>query len=185
MNDRPHVVESQTPFTGRVFTVKLDRLQYDDGASYRVDVVAHGPSFAILPVLKNGDVVLVRQYRHAAGRELWELPAGRSEPGEDPMEGAARELREETGYRAGRMRPIASLYSTPGFCDEVMHIFFADELSAGAQSLDEDERIEVRAFTLEAARQLVSDGVAADLKTAYALSWLESNRGELQSTFGR
>lgn len=185
MDQPPTVVSSHTAFSGRVFTVRIDEVAYDDGAQHRVDVVAHGASFGILATPRPGELVLVRQYRHAIGRALWELPAGTAEPDEDPMEGAARELREETGYRAGRLRALGSLYTTPGFCDEIMHVFHADELAAGEQALDEDERIEVATFTAQDAWRLVAQGEIADFKTVLALYWMDGNRGELMGTFGR
>jgi ADP-ribose pyrophosphatase len=131
------------------------------------------------------ELVLVRQYRHPAKRMLWELPAGTAEPGEDPAAGAARELAEETGYVAGRMRSLGSLFMTPGFCDEVMHFFHAQDLTPGPQSLDEDERIEVATMTREAAWRLVAGGEIADVKTVLALLWMPSGQGEIGSAFGR
>ncbi|MGA8535412.1 MAG: NUDIX hydrolase [Candidatus Tumulicola sp.] len=176
MTDVPRLVSSVRAFEGRVFDVRIDELRYDDGSAHRIDVVEHGASFAILATPSPGELVLVRQYRHAAGASLWELPAGRSEPGEDARAGAARELREETGYRAGRMRRLTSLFTTPGFCDEIMHFFHADDLEAGEQALDDDERIEVRTVTFDAAWGLLADGVVGDCKTVLALLWMQSGR---------
>jgi ADP-ribose pyrophosphatase len=185
MSDLPHVVSSTRAFYGRVFNVRIDELRYDDGSQHRIDVVEHGASFTIVATPNAGELVLVRQHRHAAGAALWEIPAGRAEAGEDPFAGAARELREETGYRAGRMRPLGSLYTTPGFCDEIMHFFHADELEAGEQALDDDERIEVRTFAFDAAWRLVADGAIADCKTVLALLWTRAGRDELGGGFGR
>ena len=179
------VTSSERVFEGRVFNVRVDRLRYSDGAEYRVDIVEHEASFTVVAVPSPGRIVLVRQYRHAAESVLWELPAGTSHPGEDPVEGAARELREETGYRAGRMSLIGSLYPTPGFCSELMHFFVADDLVEGEQTLDEDERIDVEIFTRDAAWRLVADGAIADMKTVLALLWTESKRGEIATGFGR
>ena len=185
MDDRPQVLSSQRAFEGRVFDVRVDRVRYDDGAEHRVDVVEHRDSFAIAAAPRPGEVVLVRQYRHAAGKMLWELPAGTAEPGEDPLAGAARELAEETGYRAARFHRLGSLYATPGFCTEIMHFFAAEGLTQGEQMLDEDERIEVGVFTVEAARRLVAEGEIADMKTVLALLWMEGRRGEFTGDFGR
>ena len=185
MSDIPQVLSTTRVFRGRVFNVRIDELSYGDGAKHRIDVVEHGASFAILAMPSPGEVVLVRQYRHAAGSMLWEIPAGRSEAGEDARSGASRELREETGYRAGRMRPLASVYTTPGFCDEILHFFHADELEAGEQALDEDERIEVRVFTFDAVWRLVADGTIADGKTVLALLWAQANPGDLAGGFPR
>ena len=110
-------------------------LRYSDGTEHRVDVVEHGASLAIVATPAPNELVLVRQYRHPVRSLLWEVPAGTAEPGESPLEGAKRELREETGYRAGRIRPIGSVWMTPGFCSEIMHFFHADELVAGEAGL--------------------------------------------------
>lgn len=186
MSDRPHVVQSERVFKGRVFDVRIDEVRYDDGAQGRLDIVEHGGSFAILATPGPGRLVLVRQYRHAVGAVLWELPAGTAEPGEDPLAGAARELREETGYRAGRLRPLdplGALYTTPGFCDERLYFFHAERLEPGDQDLDDDERIEVAVFSIEDAWRLVASGELADCKTVLALLWMESSRGELREAF--
>ncbi|MBV8331356.1 MAG: NUDIX hydrolase [Candidatus Eremiobacteraeota bacterium] len=183
--ERPDVVGSERVFEGRVFDVRLDRVRYADGAEHRVDIVEHRGSFTIVALPSPDELVLVRQYRHAAGTAFWELPAGSAEPGEEPSAGAARELREETGYRAGRIRPVGSLYPTPGYCNEIMHFFVAEELTAGEQTLDEDERIEVGIYTWDAAWRLVASGEIADMKTVLALLWVESKRGEIARAFGR
>ncbi|HTU83801.1 MAG TPA: NUDIX hydrolase [Candidatus Acidoferrales bacterium] len=184
-DDRPATIESTRAFEGRVFTVRIDRVRYSDGAEHRVDVVEHGPSVAIVATPSHRQLVLVRQYRQAAGTALWELPAGAANPGEDALEGAARELREETGFRAARLQCIGSLFATPGFCDEEMHFVHASELSEGATEFDEDERIETGVFTLERAWRLVAEGAVRDMKTVLALYWMEGVRGELRSEFGR
>jgi ADP-ribose pyrophosphatase len=185
MEELPQTVASQRVFEGRVFNVRVDRVRYADGAEHRLDVVEHPGSVVVLATPAPDSLVLVRQYRHPVGRLLWELPAGTAEPDEDPAQGAARELAEETGYRAGRIRCLGSLLMTPGFCDEVMHFFHAEELQAGPQSLDEDERIEVATVTREAAWRLVAAGEIADVKTVLALLWMESGRGEIGTGFGR
>ncbi|MEO6836074.1 MAG: NUDIX hydrolase [Candidatus Tumulicola sp.] len=185
MSDRPQVASSVTVFEGRVFNVRIDEVRWDDGAEERLDVVEHRGSVTILATPGPAELVLVRQYRHAVGSALWELPAGAAEPGEDPLAAAARELREETGYRAGSIRPFASLYTTPGFCDEIIHFFHAERLEPGDQALDGDERIDVATFAWEAAWSLVAGGEIADCKTVLALLWMQTNRGELGRGFGR
>ncbi len=179
MNDRFDVLASTPRFQGRIFGVRTDDVRYGDGSTHRLDIVEHPGSFAIVASDARDRLVLVRQYRHPARRSLWELPAGTAEPGEHPQSGALRELEEETGYRAGRIRRIASLFATPGFCEEVLHLFFATDLQAGEQSLDEDERIEVGHFTVAPARALAWEGQIADAKTALALLWLQGERGEI------
>jgi 8-oxo-dGTP pyrophosphatase MutT (NUDIX family) len=173
MDEIPRLVASERRFTGRVFNVRIDRVRYDDGAEHRVDVVEHGPSLAIVATTSDDELVLVRQYRHPAGTMLWEVPAGSAEPEETLQDGALRELREETGYAAGRIRPIGSVLTSPGFCSEVMHFFHADRLTAGETAFDEDERIEVGLFSIDAAWRLVAGGTA-DAKTALALFWMQA-----------
>jgi ADP-ribose pyrophosphatase len=185
MAESPVVERSERVFEGRVFNVRIDELRYEDGERHRCDVVEHAGSFTIVAMTKPDHVVLVRQYRHPAGLALWELPAGTAEGDEDPVAGAARELAEETGYRAGRIRPFGTLYATPGFCTEIMRFFYAEELSPGEQMLDADERIEVGVFSTNTAWRLVAKGEIADLKTVLGLLWLEGNRGEFGGAFGR
>jgi ADP-ribose pyrophosphatase len=184
MSEIPRVVASERAFSGRVFNVRVDRVRYEDGDEHRLDVVEHRGSIAVLAVRRPGELVLVRQYRHPAARFLWELPAGTTEPGEDPATGAARELREETGYRAERLTAIGSTFMTPGFCEERMHFFLAEDLVPGDQSLDEDERIDVGVFSLESAWRMVAGGEIADVKTLLGLLWMASP-AELRPGFGR
>jgi ADP-ribose pyrophosphatase len=176
MDEKPELLTSERVFEGRVFSVRIDRIRYQDGAEHRIDVVEHPGSFTVLAMPSPHEVVLVRQYRHAVSEAVWELPAGTAHPGEDPAAGAARELAEETGYRAGRMRRLGSLFATPGFCTEIMHFFAAEDLLPGEQMLDEDERIEAQTFTRDAAWRLVAGREIADMKTVLALLWTESNQ---------
>lgn len=182
MQEVPEIVGSRRLYEGRVFSVRADELRYADGSQHQVDVVEHAASLAIVATPTPNQVVLVRQYRHAVGSTLWEIPAGTAEPGEAPLDGAKRELLEETGYAAARMRSIGSVWMTPGFCSEIMHFFHAQGLTAGEPALDEDERIEVACFTIQAARRLLSEGTA-DAKTMLALFCLQSGEDELPSDF--
>lgn len=175
----PQTLASAIVYEGPVFRVRRDDLRYPDGGAYRCDVIEHPGSFGIVALRAPDEIVLVRQYRHPARRVLWEIPAGTADHGEVPAEGALRELAEETGYRAGRIRPLWSVFMTPGFCDELMHFFVADRLEEGTQSLDEDERIEVGCFTLGRALELFASGDIADVKTLLALQWMAASRGEL------
>lgn len=165
------IIDSQEVFSGRVFRVRVERVEID-GRERHIDVVAHPGSFAILARPQADSLVLVRQYRHAAARELWEIPAGTAEPGESPEEGARRELREETGYRAGSIRPIFGGFATPGYCEETLTVFLADDLVAGEQNLDADEDITVRTVGLREALRMQAAGEIYDLKTLAAIFWL-------------
>lgn len=179
MDSKPEVISSHERFVGRVFRVRTDEIVFPDGGDARLDIVEHHGSYAIIATPTPDSVVLVRQYRHAVGRELWEIPAGTAEAGEGLLEGALRELAEETGYRAGAARLLGSFYATPGFCDEIMHLVHADELTPGATDPDEDERIVVQNFTIDEMLQLVRNGEIADAKTLISWMWLRGFRGEL------
>jgi ADP-ribose pyrophosphatase len=179
MESKPQVISSVEQFNGRVFSVRTDEFAFEDGARARLDIVEHGGSYAVVALPEPNKIVLVRQYRHAVGRELWEIPAGAAENGEGIVNGALRELAEETGYRATSARHICTFYMTPGFCDEVMHIIVAENLQPGMQALDEDERIVVQTFTIEETDSLLASGEICDIKTLFALMWMRGNRSEL------
>ena len=185
MTERLDVVRTTPRFSGRVFNVRSDDVRYEDGPVHTLDVVEHRGSFAIIATAPADRLVLVRQYRHPAGRCLWEIPAGTAEPGEDPRDGALRELAEESGYRAAQIRDLGALYVTPGFCTEVLHFFHAWDLTPGEQNTDDDERIEVATVTLAEAKRLLASGEIADVKTALSVAWLEGPRTEISGMPGR
>jgi ADP-ribose pyrophosphatase len=183
--EEPQIISSHPQFSGRVFRVRTDQVRYPDGSVHALDVVEHPGSVAIVATPSPGEIILVRQYRHPARRELWEIPAGTVDPGEDPLACGARELAEETGYRAARLQLLGSFFATPGFCDERMHLVHASELSPGTQSLDDDERIDIEIFTLPRACSLARGGEIADAKTLIALLWISDGRSELMQSPSR
>src|SRR5262249_4743937 len=146
---RPRVVTRRTIYRGKVLSLELDDVIEPGGVRARREVVRHAGSVAVLALREDGTIYLVRQYRYPVDSALWELPAGRLDRGESPEEAAQRELREEIGYRARVMRKVAFFHTTPGFCDEAMHVFRATGLEPSKAKGDDDERIEVRAFPLE------------------------------------
>jgi ADP-ribose pyrophosphatase len=166
------VLETRTIYTGRIFTVEVDRVRLPHGPEVNMELVRHPGSVVLLPLASPNELILVRQYRHAVGRYLWELPAGSLEAGEDPAEGARRECHEEIGLVPGRMELVASLYPTPGFCTELMHFFRCTDLTRPSTiaKQDEDEHLEPRAFTLEAIREMVRTGDVVDMKTALGVN---------------
>ena len=172
----PVVESSAERYRGPVFRVRTDLLRYADGHRFACDVVEHPGSVAVAAMLGERELLLVRQYRHPLGATIWEIPAGKCESGESALDGAARELAEETGYRAARLELLASVAMTPGFCNEVLHLVLARDLTAGTQSLDDDERIDVRAVTLEEGMAMVARGEIADAKTLLAILWLTNAR---------
>ncbi|HUD73825.1 MAG TPA: NUDIX hydrolase, partial [Terracidiphilus sp.] len=147
------LLSSETVFEGPLFHVVRDRLIEPGGKLATRDIVRHNGSAVILAIdntksKRDPWVVVERQYRHAAGRFLWELPAGKLEPGEDPLLGAQRELAEETGYRAKKWKPLVEYYASPGFVGESMKVFVAEGLTSGDTNLDEDEQIAFRLVKL-------------------------------------
>jgi ADP-ribose pyrophosphatase len=184
MSDSVSVVSTRRAFDGRVFDVRVDEIRYGDEPPHRIDVIELGQTVAVLAVDDSERVVLVRQYRHAVGTYVWEIPAGHVDPGEDVRDAALRELREETGYAAGRIEPFITIYTTPGVCDETQHLFLATDLQAGEQALDQDERIDVELVSTEDAWRLVTERVS-DAKTALALLWLKAQGGQMRSGSSR
>lgn len=156
-------------YEGQVLTLDVDEVEEPGGVRGVREVVRHAGSVAALPVQEDGRVVLVRQYRYPVDREVWELPAGRLDGGESPEEGARRELEEEVGLRAEALEPISVFYTTPGFCDETMHLFRATALRPVPPRPEEDERIEVGTFTLAEAREMIRGGAVREGKTLVAL----------------
>src|SRR5438045_1962694 len=140
-------------FSGSVFSVRRDQVREPGGIAATRDIVVHNGSVVVLPVFADGKILLVRQYRYAARDYLWELVAGRVDPGESVLEGARRELIEETGYTARRLRQLMELFPSPGFVSERMWIFLATELTEGQATPEEDERISARRFSLPALKQ--------------------------------
>lgn len=146
-----------------------ERVRFADGTEVRREVVRHPGAAVVLPELPDGRLVLVRVFRHAAGGWMLEAPAGTLDPGESPEACAGRELVEETGWRAGRLRPLGSWYPSPGLFDETMHLFHATGLEAAERAPEEDELVEPVVVTRAEAAALVRDGSLRDGKTLLAL----------------
>lgn len=169
----PRVLRSEEVFDGLAFRVTRDEIE-EHGETYKRDVVRHAGSACILPLFDDGTVALVRQYRHAAGAYLLEIPAGGREEGEAPEDCARRELEEEIGYTAGKLALISRFYPTPGFVAEKMWVYLATELRPSAQRLDEDEFVEVVRMDLRRALMFVENGEIQDAKTIIALALFAS-----------
>ena len=168
------LLSSETVFEGPLFHVVRDRLIEPGGKLATRDIVRHNGSAVILAIdntksKRDPWVVVERQYRHAAGRFLWELPAGKLEPGEDPLLGAQRELAEETGYRAKKWKPLVEYYASPGFVSESMKVFLAEGLTSGDTNLDEDEQIAFRLVKLSEIVKMIEKGAILDGKTLSAV----------------
>jgi ADP-ribose pyrophosphatase len=170
------VISSKVSFRGPVFSVVTDQVEEPGNVRARRDVVRHSGSIVVLPVDDSGHaprVLLERQYRYAAGQRLWELPAGRIDPGENPLAAAKRELLEETGYTAAKWQRALFFYVSPGFLDESMAIYLARGLKRGQAQPEEDERIAVRFFPVAQAVRMAMTGKIVDAKTIAGLLWLE------------
>lgn len=173
----PGLIESRPIFKGRIVDLAVDRVRFPDGSEGEMELIRHSGASAVLPLLGergavDPTVLLLRQYRYASGGYLYEVPAGRPDfPGEDWEVCARRELQEETGLVAGRMTRLTSIYTTPGFTDEVIHLFLAEDLSQGKLSLDADEFIEAAPVPLSEALRMVRDGEITDAKTVSTLMY--------------
>jgi len=170
------IISSRTVYRGPVFTVSTDHVEEPNGVRARRDVIHHSGSVVVLAVDDSAAtprVLLERQYRHAASDYLWELPAGRIDPGEHELKAAQRELLEETGYTATHWRRILKFYASPGFVAETMSVFLATGLQAGEAQPEEDEVIYKRMVPLPAAVRMVMGGTIRDAKTISSVLWLD------------
>ncbi|MEP7338586.1 MAG: NUDIX hydrolase [Acidobacteriota bacterium] len=175
----PELIESQSIFKGLVFNVERDRLREENGCEIIREVVRHPGGAGCLPLFDDGRVAMVKQYRHPARRELLEIPAGKIEANETPMECAAREVEQEIGFRAGRIEPLAEFYSTPGFCEERLYVYLATELEQTGQNLDHDEFVEIVYLPFGEAVAMAERGDIEDSKTIIALL-LAARKGRLK-----
>jgi ADP-ribose pyrophosphatase len=159
------VLSSRTIYNGPVFGIRRDEVIEPSGVRTTREVITHPGSVVVLPVLPDGRILLIRQYRHAAHQHLWELVAGRIDAGENPREAAVRELIEETGYRARSFRIFLDVFPTPGFLEERMFILLAEGLSAGEAEPEEDEKIISRAFSFKQLEHMIRTGKLRDAKS--------------------
>ncbi len=170
MTKEAELLASSRIYGGRVVDLRLERVRLPNGAETELEVVRHTGASAIVPLTEGGDVLMVRQYRHAAGGWLLEIPAGTLEGGtESPEACAHRELAEETGFRAGRLTPLGWIWTTPGFTDERIWLFLATELERGEASLEPDEALTVERVPLDAAIERVHSGEIRDAKSICGL----------------
>jgi ADP-ribose pyrophosphatase len=159
------ILKSKMIYEGRVFGVRTDEVQEPNGVQATRVVITHPGSVVVLPVRKDGRIVMIEQYRHATRQYLWELVAGRIDAGETVKHAAARELKEETGYVAKRFTEFLDVWPTPGFLEERMHILLAEGLTAGKASPEDDEKIISRAYTMEQLKQMMQSGKLRDGKS--------------------
>jgi 8-oxo-dGTP pyrophosphatase MutT (NUDIX family) len=176
MNQPTKVHEHREVYRGRIFSLVVDRVTLPSGHTATMEVVRHPGSVVLLPMPAPGRLILIRQYRYALDRFIWELPAGSLKPGEDPRLGAARECEEEVGLVPGTLEEIGDLFPTPGFCDEWMKFYRCTDLTPPAADStarqDEDEVIEPATFDLDEVRRMIRAGEIVDMKTVAGLALL-------------
>jgi ADP-ribose pyrophosphatase len=159
---------------GRVIDLDVDTVRFPDGSTGQLEMIRHPGAAAVLPFASDPGgpdptLLLIKQYRYAAGGEMIEIPAGRLNPGEDPKDCAQRELLEEVGVKAGRIERLTTIWTTPGFTDERIHLFWAADLKTGQHAREPDEFIEVTPTPLSQALTLIRDGGISDAKTALSI----------------
>jgi ADP-ribose pyrophosphatase len=162
---RAQILRSTTIYNGPVFGIRRDEVIEPSGVRATREMITHPGSVVVLPVLPDGRIPLIQQYRHATRQYLWELVAGRMDPGETPKIAAARELIEETGYRAKSLRVFLDVFPTPGFLEERMFILLAEGLTAGEAEPEEDEKIISRAYSREQLEEMIRTGKLRDAKS--------------------
>jgi ADP-ribose pyrophosphatase len=172
-------IKSEKIFSGRVISLQVDDVELPNGKTSTREIIKHPGAVAILPITEDGKIVMVEQYRKALERTLVEIPAGKLEKGEDPESSARRELEEETGYVCTNLDWLISFYTSPGFADEIVHVYLATGLSKkeDAAGLDEDEFVNIVELSLSEAKQYIEDKKIYDAKTAYAVQYLELKEG--------
>ena len=159
------MISSKRIYEGRIINLRVDTVTLPNGKTSKREIVEYAGAVAVVPMNKNGELLLVRKYRYAVGQTLLEIPAGKIEPGEDYAVSAGRELLEETGFTASNLKPLISFYSTPGFTNEQIHLFLATDLKLKKQKLDDDEFIDVVTVTLKQALEMIWSGKICDAKS--------------------
>lgn len=178
----PHVdamtlISTERRYEGRIIHLDLDTVGFPDGSTGQLEMIRHPGASAVVPFLDDRAapdprVLLLRQFRHAAEGFIWEIPAGRLDPGETPEQCARRELEEETGRRAAHVTPLTAIYTTPGFTDERIHLFVADGLQEGDHRREQDEFMEVHALAWSDVMSMIERGELQDAKTLVALMYV-------------
>ncbi|MFS0672736.1 NUDIX domain-containing protein [Ornithinibacillus sp. 179-J 7C1 HS] len=168
-------ISSKSIYNGKVVKLQVDDVTLPNGKLSKRELIKHPGAVAIIPITKENKIVLVEQYRKPLEKSIVEIPAGKLEPGEKPESTAIRELEEETGYTARNVTKLTSFYTSPGFADELMHIYFAKDIEKleVPPAMDEDEFVEILELSLDEARKLVEEQRIHDAKTIYAILYLE------------
>jgi ADP-ribose pyrophosphatase len=172
------LISSERLYTGRIVNLELDTVRFPDGSTGQLEMLRHPGASAVVPFLDppadpDPRVLLIRQFRHAADGFIWEVPAGRLDPGEAPEACARRELEEETGMRAATLERLTTIYTTPGFTDERIHLFLAHGLEPGAHNREADEFMEPHTLRWSAVMEMVRSGEIRDGKTLVSLLFVQ------------
>ncbi|KKE80693.1 NUDIX hydrolase [Oceanobacillus caeni] len=169
-------IRSEKIFDGKIVQLQVDEVQLPNGKTSQREIVKHPGAVAVIAITKENKIVFVEQYRKPLERSLIEIPAGKLEPGENPMIAAIRELEEETGYSTNSLSFVTSFYSSPGFADELLHIYITNDIEKieNPRAADEDEFVELVELTLDEAKQYVEEEKIHDAKTAYAVLYLHA-----------
>lgn len=170
-------IRSKEIFQGKVISLKVDDVSLPNGKVAKREIVNHPGAVAIIPITDDGKLVLVEQYRKALERSIVEIPAGKIDPGEEPEKTARRELEEETGYGCEQLTYLQTFATSPGFADEIIHLYVASKLYKveDKAALDEDEFVSLMEVTVEEAEQMVKNQQIYDAKTAFAVIWMKYN----------
>jgi len=169
-------VNTEKIFAGNIIDLQVDDVTLPDGNMSKREIVKHPGAVAVIPITKDNKIVFVEQYRKPLEKSIVEIPAGKLEKGENPMIAAIRELEEETGYTTNNLSFITSFYTSPGFADELLHLYITDDIEKveNPAAGDEDEFVEVVELTLDEAKQYVEEERIHDAKTAYAVLYLHA-----------
>lgn len=172
------IKESNIIFKGHVFDIKVDKIEYNSGNEGVREVIIHNGGAVVLPVTNDGKIVFVKQYRYPLDEFIYELPAGKLEVNEDPLACATRELNEETGYKSKKVSYLGKIYTSPGFCSEILYIYLAQELVYGQHNREEGEYgMELHEFTIKEIDQMIRDGKIVDAKTLSGLYFFRNKSG--------
>lgn len=173
------VIESKVLYEGKVFDHKVDKIEYRSGNTGVREVAIHPGGAVVIPVKNDGKIILVKQFRYPFQKSLLEFPAGKLDENEDPLTCAVRELEEETGYKSENFTKLGKIYTAPGYCTEILHIFLASDLSAGEINREEgEEGMEIHEMSINEVENLINQGEIVDSKTIAGIYYLKNFNGE-------
>jgi len=170
-NPENDILQSQEPYKGKIVSIRVDTIRQASGNTTIREVVRHPGGVAAIPILDDDRILLIRQFRYPIGKYIYEIPAGKLDSGQPPLETMKRELEEETGYRAGMLQHECSFYTTPGISDELIYLYTARDLVPCSQNLEEGEHITLEALSVEECLRKIRTGEICDGKTILGILW--------------